>query len=189
MPQFYAKDKFTRVISLLLLFKSVVHINILPRRAFADLGLCVETGPRRGFFSSVEALVDQKTTRIWREWLAQKARINEELLAGGSNNALHDTSDSGSDAVLWIDQNKIAGFKVHVKERKLKRDTPILLHKDEDQPVSYSLELQELLISTTHLMLAVERPSLETSEESGKAMVFGSFAVQSTQQTPINVDE
>ena len=45
-------------------------------------------------------------------------------------------------------------------------------------------QLAELVISTTHLMLAVEKALLETNQDSGRAMVFGSFAsAQSEQQS------
>ena len=35
-----------------------------------------------------------------------------------------------------------AGVKIKVEERKWRRDTPILLRADEEQPVAYSMELQ-----------------------------------------------
>lgn len=89
----------------------------------------VQVGPRRGVFLSNVDVVEKKFFRIWRQWLAEKAKGMDE----------GDTSDQD---IVWVDQSRVAGLKVKVKERRWRRDTPILLHKDEDQAVSYSLELE-----------------------------------------------
>lgn len=100
----------------------------------------VQTGPRRGFFLSVENLID-KTQRIFRDWLAERAEATEEHRTGVPDSV---TNLLGCDAdeMLWVDQNRIVGLRVRVEERKGRRDLPILLHKDEDQAISYSLELE-----------------------------------------------
>lgn len=42
----------------------------------------------------------------------------------------------------------------------------------------------ELVVSTTHLLLAIERQLLATGGEgNGQAMIFGNFAMTTTQQT------
>lgn len=166
----------------------------------------VQIGPRRGVFISNVDAVEKKTFRIWRHWLAGMAKRAED----GTKNALdtfkrkhsEDLIENNNDEeqMVWVDQNKIAGLKVRVRERKWRRDTPILVFKDEDEAVSYSLEFEgqcsachawlansqchdlsyllsaELVISTTHLMLAVERSLLDIGFDSGRAMIFGSFA-------------
>ena len=38
----------------------------------------------------------------------------------------------------------------------------------------------ELLVRTTHILLAIEKSMLETSSFSGKAVVFGSFVTDTT---------
>lgn len=95
----------------------------------------VQTGPRRGFFHSVENLID-KTQRIFRDWLAERAETIKEHNTGASDSV---TDKLGCEVgeMLWVDQNKVAGLRVRVEERKLRRDLPILLHKDEDQAVRY----------------------------------------------------
>ena len=44
----------------------------------------------------------------------------------------------------------------------------------------------ELLISTTHLMLAVEKSLHKSEQDSGRAVVFGSFATANPQQVSDN---
>ena len=100
----------------------------------------VQTGPRRGFFLSVENLID-KTQRIFRNWLAERAETTEEPKKGASDDVTNFLGCK-ADEILWIDLNKIVGLRVRVEERKGRKDLPILLHKDEDQAISYTLELQ-----------------------------------------------
>ncbi|KAL8746147.1 MAG: hypothetical protein Q9190_001810 [Brigantiaea leucoxantha] len=88
----------------------------------------VQIGPRRGVFLSFIDVVEKKTTRIWREWLAERAK------------------DDQLDATVWADQRKTLGLKVRVNEKRWKREAPVLIHKDEDQAVSYSLELEGMAI-------------------------------------------
>lgn len=91
----------------------------------------VQTGPRRGFFLSLENVMD-KTLRIFRKWLAERGEAVKEL---GS-------LEAEGEGMLWVDQNKIVGLKVRVQERKWRGEAPMLLHRDEDQAISYTLELE-----------------------------------------------
>ena len=95
----------------------------------------VQTGPRRGFFHSVQNLID-KTQRVFRKWLAERAETTKEHNTGASDGVTNKLGCKVAE-MLWIDQNKIAGLRVRVEERKVRRDLPILLHKDEDQAVRY----------------------------------------------------
>ncbi len=100
----------------------------------------VQTGPRSGLFLSVENLID-KTQRIFRSWLAERAEATRVHKTDVSNRII-DELDCGANETLWIDQKKTIGLKVHVKERKGRKDLPVLFHKDEDQAITYSLELE-----------------------------------------------
>ncbi|KAI4128430.1 MAG: hypothetical protein LQ338_002752 [Usnochroma carphineum] len=138
----------------------------------------VQVGPRRGVFLSFIDVIDKKTPRVWREWLAEKAN-------GSTNGETQNREDkvgisaSQSEPIIWADSGKTLGLRVRVKENKWRKDAPIIVHRDEDQAISYSLELEELLISTTHLLLAVEKSLLERHGD-GKAMIFGSFMPATT---------
>ena len=100
----------------------------------------VQVGPSRGFFLSIESIVEKKTARLWREWLSESA-MNTDPSTMCSDNTV-DIDNNGDNSLVWVDKNKVAGLKVRVKERKWRRDAPILLHRDEDQAVSYSLDLE-----------------------------------------------
>ena len=100
----------------------------------------VQTGPRPGLFLSVENLID-KTQRIFRTWLAERA----EALQGYKKCATNGVTDElgyEADRILWIDQNRLVGLRLRVEERKGRKKLPILYREDEDQAISYSLELE-----------------------------------------------
>lgn len=123
------------------------NVNLEAHELFTQLRLLaslVQVGPMRGFFISIQNIVEKKTARIFRTWLAEMAKRGEEAdISAGIN--------PDDDSVVWVDQNKIAGLRVRVKERIWRRDAPILLHRDDDQAVSYSLELQGASLSAIHI--------------------------------------
>ena len=100
----------------------------------------VQTGPRPGLFLSVENLID-KTQRIFRTWLAERAEAIQNYKNCASN-GVTDELGYEADRMLWIDQNKVVGLRLRVEERKGRKTLPILYRKDEDQAISYSLELE-----------------------------------------------
>ena len=111
----------------------------------------VQVGPRKGvFISSVDA-IETKTIRIWRQWLAERANNSKNSGTGASTQASKSPGKSDNsmrlddddlDGLIWVDLNKVAGLRLRVKERKWRRDVPILMPKDEDHAVSYFLELE-----------------------------------------------
>ena len=100
----------------------------------------VQTGPRPGLFLSVENLID-KTQRIFRTWLAERAEAIQNYKKCASN-GVTDELGYEADRMLWIDQNRVVGLRLRVEERKGRQCLPILYRKDEDQAISYSLELE-----------------------------------------------
>ncbi|KAL9610566.1 MAG: hypothetical protein Q9167_004747 [Letrouitia subvulpina] len=101
----------------------------------------VRLGPRWGIFLSLTDIVEKKTLRVWRDWLARRSKAYE---ISGRPGVVENSEiiDHGSDTILWASPSKTLGLKVRVKEQKWRRDHPILVHKDEDQAVSYLLELE-----------------------------------------------
>ncbi|KAL8690805.1 MAG: hypothetical protein Q9218_003831 [Villophora microphyllina] len=118
---------------------TVTHnVSLDPHELFTQLSVTaalVQVGPRRGVFLSFIDVIDKKTPRIWREWLAERAET--------ASNEKRDAQQDELDPTIWADQGRTLGLKVRVKERKWRRDAPVLMHKDEDQAVSYLLELEE----------------------------------------------
>lgn len=108
----------------------------------------VQMGPRRGVFLSFIDIIDKKTQRVWRKWLAEKSKrlTNNDNERQGDEAAIIDTE---SDSIIWADQGRTLGLKVQVKETNFRKNAPILLHRDElgdeDLAVSYSLELKGII--------------------------------------------
>ena len=100
----------------------------------------VQTGPRPGLFLSVENLID-KTQRIFRNWLAERAEAIQNYKKYATN-GVTDQLGYEADRMLWIDQNRLVGLRLRVEEIKGRKTLPILCRKDEDQAISYSLELE-----------------------------------------------
>ena len=120
----------------------IQNVNLDAHELFTQLRLMaslVQVGPSRGFFLSIESIVENKTTRLWRHWLAGAANSSPSRIVEDSHQYI---GDMDTDTLVWVDQTKVAGLKVRVKERTSKRDVPILLHRDEDPAVNYSLELE-----------------------------------------------
>lgn len=101
----------------------------------------VRLGPRWGIFLSLTDIVEKKTLRVWRDWLARRSEAYESSERPSKVETLG-IIDDGSDSILWASPSKTLGLKVRVKEQRWRGDHPILLHKDEDQAVSYLLELE-----------------------------------------------
>ncbi|KAF2714216.1 hypothetical protein K504DRAFT_473323 [Pleomassaria siparia CBS 279.74] len=149
----------------------------------------VKVGPRHGLFSCFVG-VEEGVLRVWREWLRDmdakgraatlKAQWKVAEQEGQSKGPVRDRSDDrrnmDDDSILWVSQAKNTGLRFNIKERKLRRDNPILIRADEeDMPVSYELEYDELLVRTSHLLLMLEKSLVQESNDTGKAIVFGSF--------------
>ncbi|KAK2626388.1 hypothetical protein QTJ16_004650 [Diplocarpon rosae] len=121
----------------------------------------VKVGPRRGLFlSSVN--ISEDILRIWRPWLAARA---------GSSAGEADLE--GREGLLWVDRQKNVGLRVGVVERE--ETTAVLVGTDEDAPVSYTLQYEELVIKATQLLLMVEQSVDQEVSHSGKAIVIGSW--------------
>ncbi|KAI1370263.1 hypothetical protein F4677DRAFT_438952 [Hypoxylon crocopeplum] len=110
----------------------------------------VKVGPRRGLFSSIANVTDS-VIRVWRDWLHHEATN-----AAGTQQRASSSVDDPS--ILWTDSSKTVGLRFRVVEDQ-GVPTPILMERDDESSVSYSLEYQELLIRANWLLL-----SFETSE-------------------------
>ncbi|CAI6337477.1 unnamed protein product [Periconia digitata] len=152
----------------------------------------VKIGPRNGLFSSFVE-VEEGVIRVWRKWLRDMAagRHNGESAVGDEpvevvgkvKEAVQEVTEgdvsaksANNHSVLWVSPSQNTGIRFNVKERKLRRDAPILIRADEeDMPVSYEIEYDELLIRTSHLLLMLEKSMVQEDNSTGKAVVFGSF--------------
>ena len=118
----------------------------------------VRPGPRRGVFSSCVNVVEG-VVRIWRQWLAESAHLAEHATADVSSPAYEENASEcrsrrcESARIIWVDKAENVGIQVRVRERKWRRDLPILQLKEEDLAVSYSIEYDGMLASSTPPLL------------------------------------
>ncbi|KAI0813625.1 hypothetical protein GGR55DRAFT_635145 [Xylaria sp. FL0064] len=112
----------------------------------------VKIGPKRGLFLSIDN-VHEGVIRVWRHWLQEQAERSATEQQQAGQTCLDDSS------ILWIDTtSKNVGVRFRVLPRE-EGQAPLLLSRDEDPPVSYTLEYQELIVRTNKLQL-----TLDTSE-------------------------
>ncbi|RYC59397.1 hypothetical protein CHU98_g6801 [Xylaria longipes] len=108
----------------------------------------VKVGPRRGLFLSIDNVTDG-VIRVWRDWLREQAERSATEQQQVGQRCPDDSS------ILWIDPYKNVGVRFRVLSRE-ESQTPLLISRDEDPPVSYTLEYQELIVRTNKLLLTLE---------------------------------
>ncbi|KAH0831750.1 F-box domain protein [Fonsecaea pedrosoi] len=149
--------------------------------AYASL---VRLGPRRGVFLSNVHIVrsGQGVMRVWKQWLQDRAQDlwqQEQELDGFKMNPTPTTScpSIGADKnIMWTDYRKNVGLRVAVRDRnEILYGNRHAIDLD-DMPMTFTIEIQELVVRTTHLMLAVETSTQQQGNISGKALIFGNFA-------------
>ena len=116
----------------------------------------VQLGPRRGVFYSFVNVADG-VVRIWREWLAKRANLKQKEVrpsvvdssdlkevCGKKCEAVHADIEVAETepGTLWIDKCQNVGVRVRIAEKKWMRNAPVLLHRDEDPAVTYTMEYE-----------------------------------------------
>ncbi|EXJ80657.1 hypothetical protein A1O3_06941 [Capronia epimyces CBS 606.96] len=153
---------------------------------FCAYATLIKVGERRASFFSEPKLVQsgQGVMRVWKQWLQDRACALWEQEQGQDQTpevrldrpSTTSCPSIGSDKnILWTDYRKNVGLRVAVRDREGLCYGKAAFELD-DVPMSFSLEIQELVVRTTHLMLVVETATKDTRKRSGKALVFGRFA-------------
>ncbi|KAK5625384.1 hypothetical protein RRF57_001100 [Xylaria bambusicola] len=127
----------------------------------------VKVAPRRGLFLSIDNIGDS-VVRVWRDWLREQAKrsATEQQQAEATN--LDDPS------ILWMDASKNVGLRFRVVPKE-EGQAPLLLGRDQDPPVSYTLEYQELIVRTNRLQLTLETSEAQQVAHAGKAIIIVSI--------------
>jgi hypothetical protein len=113
----------------------------------------VKIGPRHGLFTCFVD-VEEGVMRVWKDWLAKTAAKGRQERAAAPVEAMEEVGkskeivreenkekvDLNDPRILWVSASKNTGISFNVKERKFRRDTPILIRTDEDMPVTYEIE-------------------------------------------------
>jgi hypothetical protein len=98
--------------------------------------------------------IEEGVLRVWREWLkdvsarctaAERAapdEIVEEVGKGKEvvREVVEEKSNLEDPRILWVTPKKDSGIRFNTRERKLRRNAPILISTDEDLPVTYEIE-------------------------------------------------
>lgn len=116
----------------------------------------VKTSSRKGLFLS-HVNINGGVVRVFRRWLRQ----------------CHNGELKEQDQILWTDRQKNVGLRFKVRENVGARTAQV--DEDEDLPVSYELEYQEILVRTGQLLLKVEKAEDQEVHTQGKAIVIASF--------------
>ena len=131
-------------------------INLDAHELFSQLCVSasiVKIGPRRGVFLSCIDLLRKTTPRIWRTWLADKAeKAKISSTSGLALTELQNDHDRGH--IIWVDSQRNVGIRVRVRERRWCQSRPLLMCHDEDEAISYSLELEGKLIKLPVMSLS-----------------------------------
>ena len=94
----------------------------------------VQLGPAKGVFNALAEVMDRQTIRIFRSWLAQRARET----AKASDAELPITAPQQ----LWVDNDQTARLDIGVEELRWRGNAPILIGAEEDEAMTYSLEIR-----------------------------------------------
>ncbi|KAI0401022.1 F-box domain-containing protein, variant [Xylaria palmicola] len=128
----------------------------------------VKLGPRRGLFLSINCVTDG-VIRVWRDWLRNQA---------GKSTVEHQQQAEhgcvGDSSILWANSSNDVGVRFRVLP-KGDGQTPLLLGHDEEPPVSYRLEYQELIVRTNKLLLTLETSEAQQVAHAGKAIIIASY--------------
>jgi hypothetical protein len=136
----------------------------------------VRMGPKPGLFRS-HVNVGEGVVRVWRDWLAARAG------SGQAGAGVRDRGDggggggAGGEAILWADAARDVGVRFRVAEKDVPghMQHPVLVARDEQLPVAYRLEFEELLVRSTTLLVMVEKSEVQEITAEGKAIVLASF--------------
>lgn len=128
----------------------------------------VKVGPRNGLFTSFVG-VEEGVVRVWRNWLKDTAAkdwtdTTHAVLSTTSLSTVSNSAYCGPEkgkqevtareavpaiaanvcdpSILWVSPAKNTGIRFRVKERKIRRDVPVLIRADEDTSVSYEIEYE-----------------------------------------------
>ena len=147
----------------------------------------VETGIRKGLFLNC-VTITEGLVRVWREWLAERARMRIGDAATEIDSKEREKGGEPENGLLWSDTEKYVGLRLRVIERQDER-VPVLVSRDEDPNVGYTLQYEgllflssfrcewylrnaELVVRSTQLLLMMEDSLDREIGNSGKAVVI-----------------
>jgi hypothetical protein len=139
--------------------RPTVDVYLDPDELFSQLCTVpklVQMGPKPGLFGSHVNVVDG-LIRVWRDWLAAQAS-RQATIGGGA----HD------EPVLWADSDRDVGLRFRITEKDVRGEQDVLVARDDELPVAYRLEFEELLVRSSKLLEMVEKSEAREAQTEGK---------------------
>lgn len=122
----------------------------------------VKTGPTKDLFLSC-VTVGEGLVRVWRDWLKERAE--------GVAKRKGEEEEEIEKRLLWSDTQKHVGLRLRVNGRQDER-VPVLVSRDEDPNVGYTLQYEELVVRSSQLLLMMEDSLDRDIGNTGKAIVI-----------------
>lgn len=139
--------------------------------------------------------IEDGFVRLWRDWLRDQSGKMKRTTETDWEEDSEKARMSSDDDILWVDTNKTVGLKMRVRPKAWDPSFPVLVHqdaRDDDSWVGYEVILQgqslllwrgslvdliELHIRSTRLLLAVEQSKEEQKIHQTNAMVIGAAPI------------
>lgn len=125
----------------------------------------VKLGPKNGLFTRFVD-VNESVVRVFRGLLKELASRTDEVVvedivaSGRQNKPVQEAensktrSDLYDEGILWLNDKQTAGLRLKVRQRKFRRDNPILIRTDEEEdddlPVTFEVEFHGKSFSFLH---------------------------------------
>lgn len=143
--------------------RPTVDVYLDPDELFSQLCTVpklVQMGPKPGLFGSHVNVVDG-LIRVWRDWLAAQAS-GQAIVGGGAP----------EEPVLWADSDRDVGLRFRVTEKDVRGEQDVLVARDDELPVAYRLEFEELLVRSSKLLEMVEKSEEREAQTEGYSYFF-----------------
>lgn len=151
----------------------------------------VAPGPGHGFYWGLVTVSDG-VLRLWRDWLSSASACENDSVQASTMTSSPDKARKCERAVethervVWVnDGPQNVGVKLRVRERPWSRglsSLPVFVGTNEDMPVSYEIEYEEVLVRTRWLLQVSEQIWEEqqanmanSGEGGGRGVVMGMF--------------
>ncbi|CAI7636094.1 unnamed protein product [Penicillium viridicatum] len=139
--------------------------------------------------------IEDGFVRLWREWLRDQSGTMKRTTETDWEEDSEKARMSSDNDILWVDTSKTVGLKMRVRPKAWDPSFPVLVHqdaRDDDSWVGYEVILQgqslllwrgslvdliELHIRSTRLLLAVEQSKEEQKIHQTNAMVIGAAPI------------
>lgn len=109
--------------------------------------------------------------RVFRDWLTERVKAEE---GHPPTPRLDPTIDP---SILWVNNSsKTVGMRFKVRERKWRRDNPVLYSAEEEVAVSYYIDFEELVVKSMHLVQKIEEAVVQQQNLSSKTVVLRSYS-------------